>query len=176
MPAFAGASSEFSHVTFEANDSLVAGAPGGGVQNLYEAVAGQVRLVGILPDGVIPAAGTTAGGGIEASGQHASELRHAISQDGSDVLFEAAADGGAPDQQQQGDTELYDRIDGTETVEISAPASGAQPSRCETEGGLCDAQPAQFWTASANGSVVYFTSKAALTKESQTGAEPANPR
>jgi hypothetical protein len=175
VPAFAGASSEFSHVIFEANDSLVAGAPSGGVQNLYEAVAGQVRLVGILPDGVIPAAGATAGGGIEASGEHASELRHAVSQDGSDVLFETAADGGAPDPQQQGDTELYDRIDGAETVEVSAPASGAQPSKCETEGGLCDPQPAQFWTASANGSVVYFTSKAALTRESHTGAEPANP-
>jgi hypothetical protein len=175
VPAFAGASSDFSHVIFEANDSLVAGAPGGGAQNLYEAAAGQVRLVGILPDGVIPVAGATAGGGIEASGEHASELRHAISQDGADVLFEATADGGAPDPQQQGDTELYDRIDGAETDEVSAPASGAQPSKCETEGGLCHPQPAQFWAASANGSVVYFTSKAALTKESHTGAEPTNP-
>lgn len=174
-PAFAGASSEFSHVIFEANDSLAAGAPGGGVQNLYESVAGQVRLVGILPDGAIPAGGATAGAGIEASGENAGELRNAISQDGSDILFEAAADGGAPDEQQRGDTELYDRIDGSSTVEISAPAPGAQPSKCETEARVCSAQPAQFWAASANGSVVYFTSKAALTKESHTGPEPEEP-
>jgi hypothetical protein len=175
VPAFAGASSDFSHVIFEANDSLVAGAPAGGVQNLYEAAAGQVRLVGVLPDGAIPEAGATAGAGIEASGGHAGELTHAISQDGEDILFEAAADGGAPDEQQKGDTELYDRIDGSSTVEVSAPGPGAQPSKCETERAVCDPRPAQFWAASANGSVVYFTSKAALTKESHTGPEPENP-
>jgi hypothetical protein len=172
LPAFAGASSDFGQVLFEADDSLVAGAPGGGVQNLYEAVAGQVRLVGILPDGAIPAGGATGGAGIKASGVDAGELRNAISQDGSHVLFEAAADGGAPDDQQLGDTELYDRIDGSSTVEVSAPAPGAQPSKCETKAGVCSARPAQFWAASANGSVVYFTSKAALTKTSHTGPEP----
>ncbi len=173
--AFAGASSEFSRVLFEANDSLVAGAPGGGVENLYESALGQVRLVGILPDGAIPAGGATAGAGIEASAENAGELRNAISRDGEDVLFEAAADGGAPDEQQQGDTEIYDRIDDSSTVEVSAPAPGARPSECETEEGHCDPQPAQFWAASANGSVVYFTSKAALTKESHTGPEPEDP-
>ncbi len=175
VPVFAGASSDFSHVIFEANDSLVAGAPGGGVQNLYESIAGQVRLVGILPDGTIPAAGATAGAGSFSGGVGSGELRNAISQDGSDVLFEATADGGVPDEQQLGDTELYDRIDGSSTVEVSAPAPGAQLSKCETEKGLCSAQPAQFWAASADGSVVYFTSKAALTKDSYTGPEPQDP-
>lgn len=175
VPAFAGASSGFGHVLFEANDSLVAGAPGGGVQNLYESAGGQVRLVGILPDGAIPAGGATAGAGIEASGEHAGELKHAISRDGSHVLFEATADGGIPDEQQQGDTELYERIDGGSTVEVSAPAPGAQPSSCETAMGVCAAQPAQFWAASADGSIVYFTSKAALTKQSNTGPEPQDP-
>jgi hypothetical protein len=172
--AFAGASQEFGHVLFEANDSLVAGALNG-VPNLYEETEGEVRLVGILPDGVIPAGGEMAGGGIDASGEHVHELEHAISQDGANVIFEAAADGGAPAEQQQGDTELYDRIDATHTVEVSAPAPGAQPSRCETKAGACDPQPAQFWAASADGSVVYFTSKAALTRDSYTGAEPENP-
>jgi hypothetical protein len=175
VPAFAGASSDFSHVIFEANDSLVAVAPGGGVENLYEAAVGQVRLVGILPDETIPAAGATAGAGIEASGEHASELQHAISQDGSRALFEATADGGIPDEGQRGYTELYDRIDGSSTVEVSAPMSGAQPSKCETQGAVCNAQSAQFWAASANGSSVYFTSKAALTKASYTGPEPTGP-
>jgi hypothetical protein len=172
--AFAGASQELSHVLFEANGSLVAGAPNG-VQSLYEEADGQVRLVGILPDGVIPTGGSTAGGGIDASGEDARDLEHAISHDGSEALFEAAADGGLPDAAQAGDTELYDRIEGTRTVEVSAPTAGARPSECETQAGMCDPQPAQFWAASADGSVVYFTSKAALTKGSYTGAEPANP-
>jgi hypothetical protein len=171
VPAFAGASSDFSHVIFEANDSLVPGAPGPHVENLYEAFAGGLSLVGILPDGAIPAQGATAGGGIQVVGERAHELEHAISQDGSHVLFEAHADGGGPDPGQSGMTELYDRIEGARTIEISAPGTGAAPEHCETTGGVCNAEPAQFWAASADGSVVYFTSKAALTKESFTGEE-----
>jgi hypothetical protein len=172
---FAGASAGFGHVIFEANDSLVSGAPGAGVESLYEAAAGQVQLVGILPDGAVPPGGSVAGGGISIATNHAHELEHAISQEGSNVFFEAAADGGAPDEQQQGDTELYDRVDGTHTIEVSAPVPGAQPSKCETKAGVCDPQPAQFWAASTDGSAVYFTSKAALTRDSYTGAEPENP-
>ncbi len=171
VPSFAGASGDFSHVIFEANDSLLQGAPGGGVENLYETVAEHVRLVGILPDGVIPPRGATAGSGLSAVEQHAGELSHAISQDGSHVLFEAAADAGPPDPAQDGMTELYDHIDGSSTVEVSAPAPGAEPAKCETQDKLCDAGSAQFWAASEDGSVVYFTSKAALTKESNTGPE-----
>lgn len=171
VPAFAGASADFGHVLFEANDSLVAGAPSGRIENLYEAASGQVHLVGYLPDGTIPRSGAAAGGGITVSGKHAGELEHAISRDGSHVIFQAQADEGGPDVQQNGETELYDRVDGEETVELSAPAPGAQPGDCETEAGVCRAEPATFWAASADGSLVYFTSKAALTRESYTGPE-----
>jgi hypothetical protein len=174
VPAFAGASSDFSHVIFEANDSLVAGAPGGGVENLYEAVAEHVGLVGILPDGTIPEQGATAGGGIRAVSEHTHELAHAVSRDGSRMLFEAVADDGEPDPQQEGKTQLYDRIDGASTVEVSAPAPGAAPSDCETLDGICAPGSAEFWTASDDGSLVYFTSKAALTKQSNTGPEEAS--
>jgi hypothetical protein len=177
VPAFAGASADFSHVVFEANDSLVEGAPGEGVENLYESSDEHVRLVGSLPDGAIPPQGASAGGGIDVLDGHTGELAHAISADGSHVLFEAESDGGAvypggpADPAQAGETELYDRIDGSSTVEVSAPGPGAEPSGCETEERDCEAQPAQFWTASADGSVVYFTSSAALTKDSYAGAE-----
>ncbi|HSZ15401.1 MAG TPA: hypothetical protein VK790_15305 [Solirubrobacteraceae bacterium] len=174
LPAFAGASSDFSHVIFEASDSLVPGAPGGGVENLYETTDERVRLVGVLPDGAIPAAGATAGGGIEVAEEHAHELERAVSQDGSDVVFEAAADGGAPDAAQAGMTEVYIRVDGSTTVEASAPAAGARPGSCETTRAVCNAESAQFWTASASGSAVYFTSKASLTKASNTGVEPTS--
>jgi hypothetical protein len=173
VPAFAGASSDFSHVIFEANDALLAGAPGPGVENLYEATGGDVRLVGYLPDGKIDMHGATAGGGINAVSEHAHELEHAISQSGSDVLFAVAAEG-EPDLEQAGMTELYDRIDGSSTTEISAPAPGARSGDCETKAGVCNAEPARFWAASADGSVIYFTSKAALTKQSYTGAEPTS--
>lgn len=174
VPAFAGASSDFSRIIFEADDSLVAGAPAGGIENLYESVAGDLRLVGVLPDGAIPPRGAAAGGGIDALDEHTGELDHAISQEGSRVVFEAEADEGGPDSQQVGETELYDRIDGSSTVEVSAPAAGAQASKCETEGGVCNPEPAKFWAASASGSFVYFTSTAALTTESYTGVEPTS--
>ncbi len=171
VPAYAGASSDLSHVIFEANDSLVAGAPGTHVENLYEAYAGHLSLVGILPDGTVAAQGATAGGGIQVVGERAHELEHAISRDGSHVLFEAHADAGGPDPEQSGMTELYDRIDGSQTLEVSAPGPDAGPEDCETTGGVCNAEPAQFLAASADGSVVYFTSKAALTRASYTGEE-----
>ncbi|HTW40819.1 MAG TPA: hypothetical protein VMD79_00700 [Solirubrobacteraceae bacterium] len=181
VPIFAGAPADFSHILFEANDSLLPGAPAECeeqhekhvVENLYEAFEGALRLVGVLPDGSVAACGASPGGGIRATGQHVGELEHAISQDGSRVIFEAAADEGGPDAQQDGKTEVYDRIDGERTIEISAPAPGAQPGDCETLAGECDAEPATFWAASADGSVVYFTSKAALTRQSDTGPEPA---
>jgi hypothetical protein len=175
VPAFAGASSDFGHVIFEANDALLPGAPGGGAENLYEhdAASGALRLVGVLPDGTIAAAGASAGGGVSAKSQHARALERAVSQDGSHVLFKAVADGGLPDPQQSGRSELYDRLAAASTVEVSAPALGAQPSKCETRGGLCRAEPAQFSSASADGSIVYFTSKASLTRDAFTGSESA---
>jgi hypothetical protein len=179
VSVFAGASSDFSRVIFEANDSLVAGAPGGGVQNLYESFDGRVRLVGYLPDGSIPPDGATAGAGMDVL-ERARDLRHAISADGSRVLFEAASDGGITrpggpeDPAQSGKTELFDRVNGASTVEVSAPAPGAEASDCETPERNCEAQPAQFWGASADGSAVFFTSKAALTKDSYVGTEGSN--
>jgi hypothetical protein len=177
VPVFAGASADFSRVIFEANDSLVEGAPGAGVENLYETAGEQVRLVGRLPDGTIPPQGASAGGGIEVLHEHTRDLEHAISDDGSHILFEAASDGGlaysgGPEEPAQaGEIELYDRIEGSSTVEVSAPAPGAEPSSCETEERNCEARPAQFWDASADGSVVYFTSTAALTRDSYAGAD-----
>jgi hypothetical protein len=171
VPAFAGASSDFSHVIFEANDSLVAGAPGPGVENLYEAAGGHVYPVGILPNGTFAPQGAQAGGGVEATDEDTGRLEHAISRDGSHIVLEAAAGTEEDDSKQAGMTELYDRIDASSTVEISTPTAGAQPGDCQTMGGACNAEPAQFWAASADGSVVYFTSKAALTKQSHTGPE-----
>jgi hypothetical protein len=174
VPVFAGGSSDFGHVIFEANDSLVEGAPGTSaspIDNLYETVAEHVRLVGILPDGEPAPQGSEAGGGVEVSSERTGEIDHAISEDGSQVVFQAAADGGGPDPAQEGITELYDRLDGTTTIELSAPEDGARPTECETKEEVCNAEPAKFWAASANGSLVYFTSKASLTKESNTGPE-----
>jgi len=177
VPMFAGASSGFARIMFETN-AATAQAPSEAGQ-LYEAGPEGVRLVGILPDGQVPAGGAQAGGGVEVLDEHTGELEHAVSEDGARVVFEAASDGGPAaeggpaEPAQEGWTELYDRLDGARTIELSAPAPGARPQACETEEGFCDPGAAKFWDASADGSLVYFTSKAALTKRSFTGPEEA---
>jgi hypothetical protein len=183
VPVFAGASSSYAHVIFEANESLVSSAPGGGIASLYESVeqsAGlprEVRLVGILPDGSVPLEGSMPGAGLDDNStlhynsgverQDSSDVNHAISSDGSRVIFSAKADGGLPDPAQVGATQIYDRLGGLETIEISAPAKGATPVNPAAES-------AQFWGASADGSLVYFTSSAELTTPSNTGTANAS--
>jgi hypothetical protein len=171
--AFAGASRDFSRILFETDDSLLGtGAPAGSVTNLYENAEGQLHAVGILPDGVIAPQGAVAGAGgpLRGAVQYSSEapgawryVNHAMSADGSHVLFEAPADGGAPDPSQVGLIELYDRIEGRRTVEVSARAQGATPANLRAEA-------AQFWGASKDGEHVLFTSKAELTTQANTGA------
>jgi hypothetical protein len=174
ISTFAGASTDFSHVLFESNGQLTPEAPETGIESLYENVGGKVSLVGILPDGS-PAANSTAGAGSrvgeEGTGSTDSRVEHAISKDGSRVVFQAPADGGSPDSEQNGLLEVYDRINGEETVELSAPAPGAEPSKCEVKTGTCNPEPATFWEASEDGSRVFFTSAAELTEQSRTNAE-----
>ncbi len=169
--AFSGASGNFQHVLFEAMETLLPGAPEG-VESLYENADGQIRLVGILPDGTVAQGPSAAGAGLEVSYSssfgrfRASDVNHAISQDGARVFFKAGADEGIPDPaQKMGMTELYERVEGSKTVEISAPAKGATPENPTAE-------PAQFWAASTDGELVFFTTSAELTTQSNTG--PAN--
>ncbi len=183
IAAFKGASSDVSHIVFEANEGLLTSprVPAGQVENLYESnlnepAAQRVHPVGILPDGTLAAEGSQAGaGGGNSEGREPQDIAHAVSSDGSRIVFTAVADGGVPDAEQSGLRELYDRLGGPggNTVEASAPAPGAQPSKCETPNSNCEAEPAHFWNASEDGSVVLFTSRAELTTQSNTGPTSA---
>lgn len=176
---FAGASRDFSHIFFESSTHLLAESPAQGVEALYENAAGQVRLVGVLPDGRLPASGATAGSGSDAEApttpgakafQGDARVQHAVSINGQRVVFEAKSDEGKPAEAGQGGlVELYDRIDNSTsepaTVELSAPAAGAAPK-------VTTPEAATFWDASSDGTRIFFTSSAELTSESNTG--PAN--
>lgn len=168
----AGNSADLRHILFEDNGSLGGGALEG-LENLYESFneAGEwhVRLVGVLPDGAA-AHGSTAGSGSSIhygsfAPQYDKRVMNSISQNGSRVVFQARADGGAPDPAQNEFTEVYDRLNGTETVELSAPAPGAKPVNEKAEA-------AKYWAASVDGNRVFFTSKAELTTASFTGTTP----
>ncbi len=169
--AYAGASADFAHTIFVANASLAGGAPEGpGIESLYENDGGAVRYVGVLPDGKAAPGSSEPGAGLSVfysslAAAAGGRIEHAISEDGTRVVFQAEADGGAPDPAQSGAVEVYDRMQGRATIELSAPAPGAAPANAAAE-------PARFWAASSDGTRVFFTSSAELTTASNTG--PAN--
>ncbi len=88
---FAGASSDFSHILFEANDALTKNAIDGGAQkkdNLYQWVGGQLSLVNVLTSGVTTGPGAVFGSGEELTGStQGQDYSHAISEDGSRIFW-----------------------------------------------------------------------------------------
>jgi hypothetical protein len=155
ISTFAGASADFSHILFESTAQLTAEAPPTETSSLYENSGGVVRLVGILPDGSA-AQGSTAGAGssveYEGTAQRTDgRVEHAISHDGSRIFWTDPSTG-----------DLYVRENnsqpGAKTVLIA-------------EGG-------EFWTASSNGSVVFYTKAGDLYEyeleiETESNTKPA---
>jgi hypothetical protein len=127
---YAGASADYTHQLFEANDVLASGAvnPGVGANNLYESFDGQLRTVNILPDGT-PAPNASFGGptGSTINGfESQSAFSHVISADGSRIFWTDMSSGS-----------LYVREDGVRTSLI--------------------AESATYLTASSDGSKVLYT-------------------
>ncbi len=153
---FQGASTDFSHVIFGANDALTPEAPYP-AYNLYEWVEGHLRLVGLIPTSgtsctgaeCIPADGSQAGGRA-VTGAGTPVFAHAISADGSRIVFSA----------DEGFEHIYDRLNGTTTVDVSA--SQRTPS--------AGSASAHYQDASVDGSHVLFTSEGALTNDAVPGS------
>ena len=129
---FKGASADLSHVVFSERAALTPEAPSlevGGPEDLYEWDEGALRLLTVLP------------GGAAAPGSLAEtqEGSHAISEDGSTILFTSGGD-------------LYARIDGERTVKVDESRGGSGASG----GGSLDG-------GSADGSRVFFTDANKLT-------------
>jgi hypothetical protein len=138
-PEFEGASPDLSHVVLKDAEPLVAGA---GDEELYEWSAGkpageQLQIVSVLPGNGGPTGGVLGGGNLHQT------VRHAVSNDGSRVIWNLGGN-------------LYLRDMGRkETVEVSAPEPGGE------SGGR-----AVFQSASSDGSRVFFTDEARLTANS----------
>jgi hypothetical protein len=143
-----GASTDFSHVLFEANDALTPEAPYP-ARNLYEWVEGQLHLVDLIPTSGTSCTGAecTPAAGAEAGGGGGLGHLHAVSADGSRVVFTSGGN-------------IYDRLNGATTVEVSA--SQRTPSAGSGGG--------QYQDASVDGSHVLFTSAAALTNDAVPGS------
>ena len=128
-----GVAGDGSKAVFRINDKLTPAATAGKFQ-AYEASAGQLKFLCVLP-GETPHAGDCSVGSPSLAPGRRSSLRHAVSTDGSRIYW-STTDGEA------GLGKIYLRLDGSSTVEVSGKASSAE---------------AQFWTASADGAKALFS-------------------
>jgi hypothetical protein len=148
---------EFSHLIFEANDSLTEEVPGtapaapeveGGDEctrsstcNLYEWVDGELRLINVLPGNASATTTAVIGGGrlvVQGFQTEAADVDHAISDDGSRIFWSEEESG-----------QVFVRVDGERTLEVPGPGS------CKKNIPLL--QRACFLTASADGSMVLLS-------------------
>ena len=186
---FAGASADFSHLFFQANDALTpetATAPeaqdgGEAKDNLYEWSNGSLRLVNVLPDGTTEP-GASFGQLKNPSRRESRDFSHAVSADGRRVFWTSAAG------------QLYVRENGESTLEVPDPArfltasaDGSQvllsdgklyavgPTEVSEETDLTQGHPGTFQGIlgqSEGLSTVYFVDTAVLAGENAEGDEP----
>jgi len=163
-PGFAGASTDFSHVTFESHQNLTREAEGEGVK-LYESVDGVVRLAGILPDGKAAEESIAGRGAMHEVNKYIggnTRTGTTISADGSRIVFtanpvvEPKSSFGLDVGEAYGGN-LYLREDGTGTVQLNA----SERSVPDPYGW----QPAVFMGASRDDSKVFFVTPQALADE-----------
>jgi hypothetical protein len=147
---FEGGSPDLSHVAFSSEEALTANADAArGSQSLYEWAGGQLQLVSLLPRNAegkeVPGANAWLGSSV-----YSGSVIHAVSTDGSRVIWEAEGVKGH---------HLYmrDTVRG-ETVQLDAVQPGAAGSGVEG---------ATFLAASADGSRVFFIDEESLTENSQ---------
>jgi WD40-like Beta Propeller Repeat len=138
---YVGTSTDGRHVIFSASGGLTPEAPAPELSrqpNLYEwSREGGVKLVSVLPDGTSASTGTELGfgpGNDSCLIDLTEVARNPISADGRRIVWSQA-----------GPRALFDRIDGTRTIELDAAQGGAGPSGGGT-----------FLAASADGSRVFF--------------------
>jgi hypothetical protein len=185
IPFYRSASADFCHVVFSnAGGGLVGAAKGTDVE-LYDLASGcgegsSLHIVGADNKG-LPIDPYCA----ETLGYQYGNTYHAVSADGLEIFFtqnvgvadkedgchpivESTAVASNPEQ-------LFVRLDGVRTVEVSRPfgpsafggcGEGGKPGEVPGEvpcPGAVTRPPAVFWGASEDGSVVYFTTVAQLT-------------
>lgn len=169
--AFAAASEDWTHIVFESSNDLTAETVGLSTERpkAYEWYNGTVRLVGMLPKNGGPAEGSVIGHGVGGGGKDAqsygiqpSWATHAISADGSRVIFtgwplETTGGNSGP----QGGA-LYMRIDGNETIQLNVSERQVPDPN--------GSKPAIFANATPDDSKVFFITSEALTDNTPIGS------
>jgi hypothetical protein len=168
---YAGMSADGQHVIFSANDALTPGAIPGQV-NLYEWSAGRpLELVSVLPEGAVDTSGGryTVSGALNENGlvfgSSASAIVNGEGLPGDHVNYSGALSSNGMRAFWSGSGATGEQIymheitpAGSRSVHVSASQKSGEPETGAT-----------YWTANAEGSLVYFTSGAELTADASTG-------
>jgi DNA-binding beta-propeller fold protein YncE len=142
---FAGASANFEHLLFEANDALTpeAGLAGPEANNLYDSVAGHLHVVNVLPNQSKSEPNASFGPPQppRALGENPPDFSHVISEDGTRIYWTDLNTG-----------ELYMRENDTTTIPVSAGVARAS-----------------FWTATPDGRYAFYTEAEELYRFADLG-------
>jgi Tol biopolymer transport system component len=128
----------------------------------YERIGGHTKLVGVLPDGTVPACGAVVGRGpmTYGAGANGATLIGAVSEDASRVVFTTPDPNAylnpAPNASCNDQAQIYVRRQGITTVQASAPAPGAPTDVTGS---------AVYLGASADTRRVFFVSPQQLTPD-----------
>jgi DNA-binding beta-propeller fold protein YncE len=152
---FGAATADSRHVVFNASRQLLSGAPpsefGASITTVYEWVDGQVRLVsGVAPLGTEAVVGGRSTKGNRYPGDHA------ISEDGRRIFFTVNPGSGG---------QLYARTDGSSTTLVSGSERLGDDPSAPTGADFVGAK-------ASDGSVAFFISAFALTKDAVADATP----
>ncbi|MBA3866580.1 MAG: hypothetical protein H0X42_09595 [Solirubrobacterales bacterium] len=176
---YAGSSPSGNTVLWQATSPLAANDTHQFGEELYATSGTHSELVGLLPGNVIPKCGAMLGDGIDSEeanrtdGQNANggETRNTVSPDASQIIFESP-DAGASEAFEFGlgepsldpscevPRQVYVRLDGTHTVEVSASQRTVPDPAGE--------QPSYYLGASLDGTRIFFVSAQELTNDDTT--------
>ncbi|HEY7831845.1 MAG TPA: hypothetical protein VIC06_14880 [Solirubrobacteraceae bacterium] len=142
---FVGANPDLSHAVLSSKRALTPGFLSGGLSSVYEWAGGSLRLVSVLPGSGKPAAEEGEGALV---GTDQNNARHAVSDDGSRIVWSTLNSGG--------EVHLYVTDMGLgRSVQLDVVGEGAQGGSGEPV----------FQTASGDGSKVFFTDGSRLTAD-----------
>ncbi len=136
-----GGDRDYHHVFFTSVQPLLPGVTPG-IRNVYEWDEGTLRVAGRLPDGSVPATGSSECA--QPDGDTPSFCLDTVSEDGSRVIFKAAPEAGKSEQ-------LYLRRNHTDTAWISEPEGStpvAEPEEVEYQAATPDLHRIAFTTTS----------------------------
>lgn len=181
QPAAADASGDDSHLLFEDSAALTPGAVAAIERekyNIYDSVEGKLYQVNILPDGRPEGEPGAWLGGPPAEEAAAANFDHAVSFSGTRIFWSSVEEGNSgviPKALyvRENDTAPQSPIAADGRCEVAADACTLQidagEPQCVAEG-KCKGGGGVFWTASSDGSKVFFADENRLTANSTAAA------